>query len=319
MQFVDVDHASLSDGGGHSASYVDRLPWVKPDLLLASLGGARDGAALDRRRTRFCRCTTSTARPSTRNRPGRSSCPSWPRQPDRSRARRLRRKRAPRGDAHRVPAGWGGDGGTDDSGYRARQSVPALAVDPRGHPRASDPGGRPGRRGRSRHDGGSLPRPGRAGLLLGTAADWLEPTARRRQWTAPTGTRLAPNGLVALSGAQYTMDGDRFDVTPAGLSLIDPSNWSVRRLSDEPGWVTFGEAARSGLRLERGVDRAEADGLRHRRRAPLHPRSRGERPLADEREPSLCNDQRRYGRFEIIDLESGKTVGRANRRDGPGS
>jgi hypothetical protein len=28
-------------------------------------------------------------------------------------------------------------------------------------------------------------------------------------------------------------------MTPAGLSLIDPSDWSVRRLSDEPVWVTF--------------------------------------------------------------------------------
>ena len=28
-------------------------------------------------------------------------------------------------------------------------------------------------------------------------------------------------------------------MTPAGLSLIDPSDWSVRHLSDEASWVTF--------------------------------------------------------------------------------
>ena len=56
--------------------------------------------------------------------------------------------------------------------------------------------------------------------------------------------------ILALAGGGGR---PRADVTPAGLSLIDPSDWSTRRVSDQPGWVASG-TTRSRLGVDGGLD-----------------------------------------------------------------
>jgi hypothetical protein len=69
--------------------------------------------------------------------------------------------------------------------------------------------------------------------LLGRLRDWLEPAAHAKMVDGPDRNAVwLPSGLVAVSGNTYASEGDTLDVTPAGLSLIDPSDWSTRRVSD---------------------------------------------------------------------------------------
>ncbi len=118
-----------------------------------------------------------------------------------------------------------------------------------------------------------------------------------------------PNGLVAVSGGQYSTDGDQVEMTPAGLSLIDPTDWSVHRLSDEPSQVTF----RGGAVLAS----AWKEGSEEQTLMAFSPDGTPRFTLTREADFSQTNGGHLYAtaydgtRFEIIDLETGETVGRA--------
>ena len=147
--------------------------------------------------------------------------------------------------------------------------------------------------------------------LLGRLRDWLEPSAHAKAMDGPDRNAVwLPSGLVAVSGSQYTMDGDSVDVTPAGLALIDPTDWSIRRLSDEPGWVTFRGGALLASAWREGTDEQalivfDSDGTL---RFSL---------VREGSDFSQVSGHHLYAttpdgtRFEIIDLETGETVGRA--------
>ena len=124
--------------------------------------------------------------------------------------------------------------------------------------------------------------------------------------------RLAPNGLVAVSGAQYTMDGDKLDVTPAGLVLIDPSDWSVpparatsRAEVTSQGWCASRPPPGAWVRTSRSCSSSPRMGRRASRSPATTPISR--RPNGSHLYATTSNGTR----FEIVDLETGETVGRA--------
>jgi hypothetical protein len=100
------------------------------------------------------------------------------------------------------------------------------------------------------------------------------------------------------------------DVTPAGLALIDPSDWSVRRLSDEPSWVsTRGDVLLASAWKEGSNEQTvlvfDTGGEQRfsltRRAADLSQASGGLLYVAS-------GEGRRY---ELVDLETGATVARA--------
>jgi hypothetical protein len=297
-----------------SASYVERLHWVKPDLLLASLGGTPGMvAALDPATQQILSVhdlggatlysqsageeLVALVAPTDRIGPARLVVFD---------GRELREASLPD-----VPAGWEQIEGTEESDYRARQSVPALAVDPEGTRALVIPAG--GRVAEvdldtmevSYHDLTE------SVSFWGRLRDWLEPAAQAKGIDGPDRNAVwLPTGLVAVSGAQYTDDGERVDITPAGLVLIDPSDWSVHRLSDEPSWVTFrgGALLASAWKQDSEEQKLIAFGPDGTLRFTL---------VREAADLSQTNGNHLYAttyngtRFEIVDLETGETVGRA--------
>ena len=97
---------------------------------------------------------------------------------------------------------------------------------------------------------------------------------------------------------------------PAGLSLIDPSDWSVHRLSDEPSWVTFRggalvASAWKGGSNEQKLLAYDPDGT------PRFSLVRESADLSQTNGSHLYATTHNGTRFEIVDLETGETVGQA--------
>ncbi len=297
-----------------SASYVERLHWVKPDLLLASLGGTPGKVAAISPETQEILSVedlggatlysqeagkelAALVAPTSRIGPARLVVFD---------GSELREVALPD-----VPAGWEEIEGTDDGDYRARQSVPGLAVDPEGTRALVVPAGN-----RVAEVDLDTMEVGYHDLTApvsfwGRLRDWLEPSAHAKAMDGPDRNAVwLPNGLVAVSGAQYTMDGDKLDVTPAGLVLIDPSDWSVHPLSDEPSWVTFRGGALLASAWSMGSNEQKLlvfaeDG------APRFTLARDNADLSQTNGSHLYATTSNGTRFEIVDLETGETVGRA--------
>lgn len=80
--------------------------------------------------------------------------------------------------------------------------------------------------------------------LLGRLLDWLDPPAYAKAISGPSRSALWLNhDVVAVTGidiaATTSHAGTDIDVTPAGLSLIDTSDWSVRSVNDETSDMTL--------------------------------------------------------------------------------
>jgi hypothetical protein len=315
VQFVDVDRMrTLGRVDVGSASYVERLHWVKPDLLLASLGGTPGMVAAIDPTTQEILSVQDLGGATLYSQAAGKELVSLVAPTDRIGPARLvvfdggELREASLPD---MPAGWEEIEGTDDSDYRARQSVPGLAVDPEGTRALVIPAG--GRVAEidldsmevSYHD---LAEPV---SFWGRLRDWLEPSAEAKSMDGPDRNAVwLPNGLVAVSGAQYSSDGDKLEITPAGLVLIDPSDWSVDRLSDEPSWVTFRGGALLASAWSQGSDEQkllvfDPDGT------PRFTLARDAADLSQTNGSHLYATTYNGTRYEIVDLETGGTVGRA--------
>ena len=147
--------------------------------------------------------------------------------------------------------------------------------------------------------------------LLGRLRDWLEPAAQAKAIDGPDRSAVwLPSGMVAVSGNEYVSNGDDMSITPAGLSLIDPGDWSVRRLSDQPGWVTFRDGAVLASAWEEGSDEQtvivfDPDGTL---RFSL---ARTGADLSQTHGGFLYAATHDGTRFEIVDLVTGETVAEA--------
>jgi hypothetical protein len=132
-----------------------------------------------------------------------------------------------------------------DEGYRARQVTPALAVDPIRRQAVVVPAGR------------TLATVSLSDLaveyhtlvepvsLLGRLRNWLEPSAEAKALDGPQRKAAwLASGLIAVTGADYTSvtsaSGLDVEVEAAGLSLLDPEDWSIRKVNDETSdFVSF--------------------------------------------------------------------------------
>lgn len=314
VQLVDVERMrSLGTVDVGGADFVERLHWVQPDLLLASLGGLPSRAASLNPETRQVLSVKDLGGTVLYSQPTEEGlvflvAPSS----GIGQARLV----VFDGNGFRtaqlteIRAGWEQIEGTEED-YQARQSVPALAVDPSGARALVIPAGDRvaevdlATMQVAYHD---LSEPV---SLFGRLRDWLEPAAQAKGMDGPDRNAVwLPSGLVAVSGSHYSMDGESFEMTPAGLALIDPADWSIRRLSDEPNWVTFRGGALLASAWKEGTDEQkliafDPDGT---------PRFTLVREAADLSQTSgshLYAATYNGTRFEIVDLETGETVGRA--------
>jgi len=75
--------------------------------------------------------------------------------------------------------------------------------------------------------------------LLERFRNWLEPTAEAKLIEGPIRQAVwLKSGVVAVTGADHTVSDDREVITdPAGLSLIDTRDWSVRVINERVDWV----------------------------------------------------------------------------------
>ena len=314
VQLIDLEamkSIGTIDVGG--SGYFERLHWVASDLLLASISGTTGRAvALDPATQTvlaehelpgvvlssqpFDGGLVLLLAPAERIGPARLAVFD---------GESVRTK-----ELGEIRAGWEQEGETEED-YRARQSIPGLAVEPGGGRALVVPAGERVAEVDLEtldvryHD---LSEPV---SFFGRLRNWLEPAAHAKAIDGPERNAVwLESGLVAVSGSHYVADGDEMDVTPAGLVLIDPGDWSVRRLSDETNWV----AERGDALLASSWN----DGSNQQTVTVFdtggEQRFSLSRPAADLSQVSggllyAATDEGRT--YELLDLETGESVGRA--------
>ena len=209
-----------------------------------------------------------------------------------------------------VRAGWEESGEQED--YRARQLVPALAVDPSGSRAVVIA---PGNRAVD-VDLGSMTATShdlvQAVSLLERFRNWLEPGAWAKMIEGPELNAVwLPSGLIALSGVNYATEGDSSHATPAGLALVDPANWSLRHISDAPAWVALrGGALLGSAGNEENSSALYVFGPDGTPRFELE--RRGQADLSQTAGEHLYVSTKDGAEYELVDLATGETVGRAS-------
>jgi hypothetical protein len=131
-----------------------------------------------------------------------------------------------------------------EDGYRAREVTPGLAVEPGERAFIVSAGKTVAEI--SLHDLAveyhTLAEPV---SLLGRVRNWLEPSAGAKVLDGPQRkAEWLSSGLIAVTGADYTTvasaSGLDVQVEAAGLSLLDPDNWSIQKINDETSdFVSF--------------------------------------------------------------------------------
>jgi hypothetical protein len=134
----------------------------------------------------------------------------------------------------RMVGGWETEQGETESEFRSRELVPGLAVDPARRRALVVPAGGPvaevdlGDLSVTYH---TLSEPV---SLFHRFLDWLDPAAEAKMIEGKDRQALwLANDLVAVSGMDYPpIEAGQTDLIgkPAGLSLIDTNDWSVRRV-----------------------------------------------------------------------------------------
>jgi hypothetical protein len=130
--------------------------------------------------------------------------------------------------------GWETEQGDNESEFRSRELVPGLAVDPTGRRALVVPAGGPVAEvslSNLRVEYHTLSEPV---SLFHRFLDWLDPAAEAKMIEGKDRQALwLANGLVAVSGTDFPpIEAGQTDLVgkPAGLSLIDTDDWSVRRV-----------------------------------------------------------------------------------------
>jgi hypothetical protein len=299
-----------------AGEFVERLHWARPDLLLASLGGLPSQAvAVDP--------TTGTLLSSKGL--GGTMVASWPAgdalaflvAPTEgigpARVARFDGSSVSSVELGEIQVGYHSEGETSED-FRTRQQIPGFAVDPSGTRALVVPAGNRvaevdlATMDVTYHD---LAEPV---SLLGRLRSWLEPAAEAKLMDGPGRSAVwLPNGLVAVSGVDYSTNGDTLEADFVGLSLIDPADWSVNQVSDLPGSVAFREGALLGSAWEEGSD--------HQMLEVFGPdgelRFRLDREGVDFSQTSggyLYASSYDGTRWEIIDLGTGELVAEAQPR-----
>ncbi len=126
------------------------------------------------------------------------------------------------------------EAGDDEADFRVTENIPGLTVDPSGRRALVVPAG--GQVAELNLDNLHVTNHSlsQSVSLLERFRNWVEPAAHAKVIEGPIRQALwLPSGLVAVSGADYTVS-DEHEVIPepAGLSLIDTSDWSVRMVNE---------------------------------------------------------------------------------------
>jgi hypothetical protein len=141
----------------------------------------------------------------------------------------------------RMVGGWETEQGDDESEFRSRELVPGLAVDPTGRRALVVPPGGP----LAEVDLGDLTVTyhtlSEPVSLFHRFLDWLDPAAEAKMVEGKDRQALwLANGLVAVTGTDFPpIEAGQTDLVgkPAGLSLIDTDDWSVRRVDGQVSGV----------------------------------------------------------------------------------
>ena len=145
----------------------------------------------------------------------------------------------------RVPEIFGGarvENGED--GYRAREVTPALAVEP-GERAFIVPAGKTVAEVSLHNLAVEYHTLAEPVSLLRRLHNWLEPSAEAKVLDGPQRKAAwLASGLIAVTGADYTTvtsaSGLDVQVEAAGLSLLDPDDWSIRKIDGETSdFVSF--------------------------------------------------------------------------------
>lgn len=213
----------------------------------------------------------------------------------------------------RIVGGVKTEEGSDDDDFRVTENIPGIAVDPMGRRALVVPAG--GEVAEVRLDNLRVTYHGlsRPVSLLERLRNWLEPTAEAKLVEGPIRQAVwLESGLVAVTGADHTISDDREVMGhPAGLSLIDTSDWSVRMINERVDWVLpAGERLLAfepwcaGDEASYGVIGYDLEG------------NEFFRICRDEGfDPQVVGDYAYLGfddntRFEVVDLENGDIVAR---------
>lgn len=318
VQIVDLERmkaVGTIDVGGRTEGYFERLNWVAPKLLLASVSGLPSRAVALDPATRQVVSEHELEGTVVSSHSVEGSLVFLLAPPDRIGPAKLAvfdGSEVRSTELGEIQAGWEQEGETEED-FRSRQSIPGLAVEPSGSRALVVPAGNRVAEVdletlEVRYHELSEPV-----SLLGRLRDWLQPAAHAKTIDGPDRNAVwLESGLVAVSGANYAADGERLEVEPAGLMLIDPSDWSVRRVGDEAAQVavrgdtllaSWWQGDESG---EAGVVALDLEGNERFRLTS------GELVefsyTAGGRLYAAGNEGRLY---ELIDLATGETVARA--------
>jgi len=314
VDIVDLERMrSLGEIDLPSATWVERLHWVEPDRILAVLWGNRPQVAALQPGARKPIDVHELEGTIVKSTPAGTGIALLLAPADGIGAARLAvfdGEEVRYVDLPGVRAGWDESG--DQEEYRARQLLPALAVDPSGgRAVVVSPGNRAvevdlASLATTSHE---LVQPA---SLLDRFRNWLEPGAWAKLIDGPELNAVwLPSGLIAVSGVRFATDGTDVNATPAGLSLVDPGDWSVRQVSDAPSWVTFRGGALLGSAWDEqtGAQSVHVFGPDGAPRFEVE--RRGQADLSQTAGEHLYISTQDGAKYEIVDLATGETVGRA--------
>jgi hypothetical protein len=314
VDIVDLERMrSLGEIDLPSATWVERLHWVEPDRILAVLWGNRPQVAALQPGARKPIDVHELEGTIVKSTPAGTGIALLLAPADGIGAARLAvfdGEEVRYVDLPGVRAGWDESG--DQEEYRARQLLPALAVDPSGgRAVVVSPGNRAvevdlASLATTSHD---LVQPA---SLLDRFRNWLEPGAWAKLIDGPELNAVwLPSGLIAVSGVRFATDGTDVNATPAGLSLVDPGDWSVRQVSDAPSWVTFRGGALLGSAWDEqtGAQSVHVFGPDGAPRFEVE--RRGQADLSQTAGEHLYISTQDGAKYEIVDLATGETVARA--------
>jgi hypothetical protein len=215
----------------------------------------------------------------------------------------------------RMVGGWETEQGDQESEFRSRELVPGLAVDPTGRRALVVPPSGPVAEVDLDDLAVTYHALSEPVSLFHRFLDWLDPAAEAKMIEGKDRQALwLASGLVAVSGTDYPpIEAGQNDLAgkPAGLSLIDTDDWSVRRVDGKVSGVHL--AGSQLFAYEAGCSNAQESfalityDLRGKQRFRL---------CRDEGfDPQLVGGYLYIGmdnntRFDVIDMSTGAIVSR---------